>query len=104
MASKPLREWYQGRFIQGNHEWCSQIGTIKQELNSGNKTLATKQFDTLLKSLRLNGKNIQKIDKAFLKYKEVTELSLTGNHITIVENIPPSVSVLFLNANKLTLH
>ena len=51
-------------------------------------------------TLRLHGKHIQELDSELIKFINVKELSLTGNLIKHVKNIPPQVELLHLNANK----
>ncbi len=55
-----------------------------------------------LKSLRLMDLNIGEVDSAFLTagFSQLKELSLTGNHLARVANLPPSLDLLDLAANE----
>ena len=50
-------------------------------------------------SLILINKNITYIDKSFRKFEALKYLSLTGNYIKNIENLPTNLEKLHLNAN-----
>lgn len=58
-------------------------------------------FQDKLKSIRLYNRKISEIDKGLLLYSKLQEISLTGNLIENVQNIPSLVKVLHLNANRI---
>eukprot|EP00833_Pecoramyces_ruminatium_P007253 jgi/Orpsp1_1/1181285/evm.model.c7180000076596.1 len=54
------------------------------------------------KTLILVNKNITYIDKNFKKFEKLKYLSLTGNYIKVVENLPTNLEKLHLNANLIS--
>ncbi|ORX84387.1 hypothetical protein BCR32DRAFT_291370 [Anaeromyces robustus] len=54
------------------------------------------------KSLILINKNITYIDKNFKKFEALKYLSLTGNYIKNIENLPTNLEKLHLNANLIS--
>ena len=46
------------------------------------------------KSLRLKNLRVDRIDPAFSSFVALQELNLSGNNISIIENIPPNVNVI----------
>eukprot|EP00842_Homolaphlyctis_polyrhiza_P003790 jgi/Hompol1/4411/HPOL_003656-RA len=51
------------------------------------------------RTMRLHGCKINQIDSELVKFVHLKELSLTGNLINQIQNIPESVEILHLNAN-----
>ncbi|KAI9205228.1 uncharacterized protein BJ171DRAFT_70145 [Polychytrium aggregatum] len=64
----------------------------------------THQFlQAFLKSLRLVDRKIGDIDSKMLAFRNLTELSLTGNHLEAVGHLPKSLKTLHLNANRIQM-
>lgn len=55
---------------------------------------------TFVKSLNMSKLRIREMDKELAGFAQLQELILTGNEIAEVANVPPSVEMLSLNANR----
>ncbi|KAL2919150.1 hypothetical protein HK105_201423 [Polyrhizophydium stewartii] len=87
---------------RGNTHSSTVLAQKKDAADIG--ILSTMDFlHTHFRTLRLHGRKIARIDEGLLKFKNLTELSLTGNLIAQVEHIPASVQILHLNANMITV-
>jgi Leucine-rich repeat (LRR) protein len=62
-----------------------------------------KTFPEKLKTVRLQNQKISEIDPGLSIYSDIEVLSLTGNFIEKVENLPRLIKILHLNANKYIL-
>ncbi|KAL5035344.1 hypothetical protein BDV3_005292 [Batrachochytrium dendrobatidis] len=73
----------------------------KQDHSKPDSQFSLAYINKHFKTLRLHGQGIKVMDASLSKFICLEELSLTGNLISTVQNIPESVKVLHLNANKL---
>ncbi len=59
------------------------------------------RYKSKIKALNLRGNSINELDSAFLKFSNLEDLSLTGNILEEIKNLPNLLKVLHLNANYL---
>jgi Leucine-rich repeat (LRR) protein len=87
-----------------NFDWCDEMKPLEDLLNNGTEMVVKeieKTFQDRLKTIRLYNRKITEIDKGLLLYSKLQEISLTGNFIENIQNIPSLVKVLHLNANRI---
>lgn len=65
-----------------------------------NRTIKLGEIFSLFKSLRLVNMSIREIDANFNSFQHLRELNLSGNLLLKVDNIPSTVEILDLNANR----
>ncbi|RKO87908.1 hypothetical protein BDK51DRAFT_53182 [Blyttiomyces helicus] len=90
-APSSLRTRNRRRTTSGGHLSHARAVDIDQDFVYG-----------YFRTLKLHAKKITAIDEEMNKLKNLEELSLTGNEIERVENLPHTLQILHLNANRLT--
>jgi Leucine-rich repeat (LRR) protein len=84
----------------GDSTWSDEIVAIKKDLP---KLKTRKEIVEKFKSLRLHNQKITQLDTDFLQFRNLLSLSLTGNQLTELSNVPSSLEILHLNANSFTI-
>ena len=81
--------------------YLKQLSDRGEALHSLDKQmLLTREFvQGFMKTLRLHDEKIHDMDENILQFRNLKELSLTGNYIENVQHLPPSIEILHLNAN-----
>ena len=77
--------------------WSDEIGLFK---NLKKKNITVSEIINFFKSLRLINLSIREIDSNFNSFLHLKELNLSGNLLSKVDNIPQTVEILDLNANR----
>jgi hypothetical protein len=74
------------------------LASVSSETSAADRYTADFIF-SYFKTLWLSQKGINTMDSGLRRFKNLVELSLTGNVIDKVENVPSNIEILHLNAN-----
>jgi len=83
-------------------DWTDGEAELRQSMSmhkKAGKTFGAEFFLTSLTTLRLYKAGIVELDKAFMKLENVTEVTLSGNSIEVLQNLPPKTQVVQAQCN-----
>ena len=87
--------------IRARTEKTTSATIINQNYDEALNTIESFAFlSNYFKTLRLVNQGIEFIDELLLEFKNLEDLSLTGNLLQKIEYIPQTIQILHLNANK----
>ncbi|KAJ3269298.1 hypothetical protein HK104_005148 [Borealophlyctis nickersoniae] len=81
-------------------QYDEDIEEEEEEEEDEHNPLTTDFIFSYFTTLRLHDRKINCIDSAMTQFKNLKELSLTGNWVEVVENLPSGLEILHLNANR----
>eukprot|EP00656_Telonema_subtile_P048412 TRINITY_DN5762_c0_g1_i12.p1 TRINITY_DN5762_c0_g1~~TRINITY_DN5762_c0_g1_i12.p1 ORF type:complete len:618 (-),score=180.77 TRINITY_DN5762_c0_g1_i12:26-1879(-) len=90
--------------IAARQPWTNDERELKRLMGlqvKAGKTFGADFFFEFFTTLRLYEAGIQNVDRAFLQLKNLKELTLSGNSLTTLENLPPTIEVLNVQYNQL---
>ncbi|KAJ3257461.1 hypothetical protein HK103_004536 [Boothiomyces macroporosus] len=99
-VSKNIEQAQVNCFVNGDYSWCDELQSIELMLRESNSKLKNIDYKKLLKNVRLHGKKIIELDPGLQLYSSIVDLSLTGNFIDEIKNLPKSIEKLHLNGNR----
>ncbi|XP_063712613.1 leucine-rich repeat-containing protein 43-like isoform X2 [Symsagittifera roscoffensis] len=85
-------------------EWSEELPSLKKLAITDPHKLTPDFLQKTFRTLRLIDKNVTNIDEKLLDLKNLEELSLSANYISIIKSefLPPKLKVLELNANLIS--